>query len=112
MYRLTARALLVLILVGTFVPVALAMTASAPHACCLRKPNHNSLKPTFNALNLGRGNCCPPMASATWAQPRSSIPVETSFLAAKAVASDTIFDHFAEPISSRPARAPPVVPIA
>jgi hypothetical protein len=41
MHRLTARLLLTLTLVGIFVPVALAISAPAPHACCMRKPMHD-----------------------------------------------------------------------
>ncbi len=41
MHRLTARLLLVLLLVGTFAPVALAISAPVPHACCMRKPLHD-----------------------------------------------------------------------
>src|SRR5580693_2506113 len=40
MHRLTARLLLTLMLVGTLAPVALAISAPAPHACCMRKPMH------------------------------------------------------------------------
>ena len=41
MYRLTARLLLALLLAGTFVPVAMAISAPVPHACCMRKPMHD-----------------------------------------------------------------------
>lgn len=38
MHRLTARALLVLLLMGTFVPMTMAVSGDAPqHACCMRK---------------------------------------------------------------------------
>jgi hypothetical protein len=40
MHRLTARLLLILTLAGTFTPVAFAISAPAPHACCMRKPMH------------------------------------------------------------------------
>ena len=41
-HKLTARALLVLLLAGIFVPVAMAVAQPAPHACCARKPMHGS----------------------------------------------------------------------
>jgi hypothetical protein len=41
MHRVTARSLLVLLLVGVFVPVGLAIAAAPPHACCLRKAMHD-----------------------------------------------------------------------
>jgi hypothetical protein len=40
MHRLTARLLLTLMLVGIFAPLALAVSAPAQHACCMRKPMH------------------------------------------------------------------------
>ena len=45
MHRLTARLLLVLLLVGVFVPVALAISATSAHACCMRKPMHGRAFP-------------------------------------------------------------------
>jgi hypothetical protein len=41
MHRLIARLLLTFVLVGTFAPVALAISAPARHACCMRKPMHD-----------------------------------------------------------------------
>jgi hypothetical protein len=41
MHRLTARLLLTLLFVGILAPVALAISAPAPHACCMRKPMHD-----------------------------------------------------------------------
>ena len=41
MHRLTGRVLLTLMLVGTLAPVGLAVSAPAPHACCMRKPMHD-----------------------------------------------------------------------
>ena len=38
MHRVIARLLLVLLLTGIIAPVALAISAAPPHACCLRKP--------------------------------------------------------------------------
>ncbi|HSZ01824.1 MAG TPA: hypothetical protein VK788_20180 [Terriglobales bacterium] len=56
MHRLTARLLLVLLLVGVFVPVALAISATPPHACCLRKPMHG--RPSHDAEFQGPPGCC------------------------------------------------------
>src|SRR5277367_2338203 len=49
MHRLTARVLMVLLLAGVLVPVAEAITAPTPHACCLRKPMHDSQDAEFQA---------------------------------------------------------------
>jgi hypothetical protein len=56
MHRLTARLLLVLLLVGVFVPVALAISATPAHACCMRKPMHG--RPSHDAEFQGPPGCC------------------------------------------------------
>lgn len=70
MHRLTARLLLVLVLVSIFAPVALAISAPPPHACCLRKPmhEHGSHGLEFQAVVCGHGNCCPPVTTAKWVE--------------------------------------------
>ena len=75
MYRLTARVLLVLLLASTLVPVALAISAPPPHACCIRKPmhEHGSGSRDIHAVDGQRHNCCPPVTTAHWAEPASGI---------------------------------------
>lgn len=75
MYRLTARLLLALLLASTLVPVALAISAPAPHACCMRKPmnHHGSDTSNIQAVDGQRHNCCPPVITAHWAELRSGI---------------------------------------
>ena len=75
MRRLTARLLLVLLLVGTFAPIALAISAPPPHACCLRKPlhDHGSRALELQAVGGQHRNCCPPVTTAHWAEPGSGI---------------------------------------
>ena len=70
MYRLTARLLLVLLLAGTFVPVAMAISAPVPHACCMRKPmhDHGSGSPELRPVGHQNHNCCPPVTTAHWAE--------------------------------------------
>jgi hypothetical protein len=75
MHRLTARLLLVLTLVGTLAPVALAVSAPPAHACCMRKPMHEqgSRSLQTQAVDTGHRNCCPPVTTAHWAEPGSGI---------------------------------------
>lgn len=75
MNRLTARLLLVLLLASTLVPVALAISASPPHACCMRKAMHDrgSGKRDIEAVDGQRHNCCPPVTTAHWADLGSGI---------------------------------------
>src|SRR5215470_12591035 len=56
MHRLTARWLLVLLLVGVLAPVALAISATPVHACCLRKALHGSF--AHNAEFQSLAGCC------------------------------------------------------
>jgi hypothetical protein len=68
MNRWTARVLLLLLLMGEFGPVALAISASAPHACCMRKPmRHSGHESAFQSACQDH-RCCTPLASTHWAQ--------------------------------------------
>jgi hypothetical protein len=75
MHRLTARLLLVLTLVGTLAPVALAVSVPPPHACCMRKPlhEHGSRGVQMQTVDTGHSNCCPPVTTAQWAELGSGI---------------------------------------
>ena len=68
--RLTARVLLILLLVGSFAPVALAASATPPHACCLRKPLHDQSGrgSQFQPVACEHHSCCPPLARTHWAE--------------------------------------------
>ena len=70
MYRQTARLLLVFLLSGIFVPVGLAISAPLPHACCMRKTmhDHGSGVSEIQAVGGQNHNCCPPFATAHWAE--------------------------------------------
>jgi hypothetical protein len=80
MHRLTARLLLVFLLVGTFAPVALAVSAPAPHACCMRKAMHDHEAPQteLRAVDNGHHNCCGPLTVAHWAEPRPPLSARSS----------------------------------
>ena len=82
MHRLTARLLLVLLLVGTLAPVALAFAAPPPHACCMRRPlhDHGSLAVEFQATGGQHHNCCPPVTTAHWAELRAGIATGSRLL--------------------------------
>ena len=74
MYRLTARLLVVLLFAGTFVPVAMAISAPVPHACCMRKPMHDHGSGREIQAVAGRnGNCCPSVTTAHWAELGSEV---------------------------------------
>jgi hypothetical protein len=69
MNRWTARVLVLLMLTGTFGPVALAISASAAHACCMRKPRHRAgHESAFQSASCQDHRCCTPLASTHWGQ--------------------------------------------
>ena len=109
MHRLTARLLLVLLLTGIFVPVALAVSAPLPHACCMRKPmhDHGSSSRELQAVGSQSHNCCPPVTTAHWAELGSGIdPDVHPPLAYLAPASHPVL-HSNYSNSLRPVRGPP-----
>ncbi len=78
MHRLTARILLVLVLVGMFAPLALATAGPPQHACCMRK---GPAQRSFSQVHQMSGNCCPPMATAQHARPGQARLRETAAIA-------------------------------
>jgi hypothetical protein len=115
MHRLTARLLLTLMLVGIFAPVALAISAPAPHACCMRKPMHEQSPrgAEFHApATLCQHDCCHALAGFRSAQikPASvgSVTPASSHLTRQA---DPIL-RSSRDCSSRSVRAPPQFSIA
>ena len=110
MYRLTARLLLVLLLAGTFVPVATAVAAPAPHACCMRKPMHDHGSGTLQvqAVDSRSGNCCPPVTMAHWAELGSGIHSSVHPLLA-CLSSDLQPTRLTNQANAlRPVRGPPI----
>src|SRR5258708_28146734 len=58
MQRLTARFLLLFALVGTLLPLALAVAATPPHACCLRKAVHQCHEADAYQRAIRSTGCC------------------------------------------------------
>jgi hypothetical protein len=110
MYRLTARSLLVLLLAGTFVPVALAISAPVPHACCMRKAmhDHGSGSREIQAVGGQNRNCCPPVTTAHWADLGSGI--DSSIRPLLASLSPDLYQVRLtnQPNALRPVRGPPL----
>ena len=69
MHRLTARLLLILLLVSAFAPLALAISTPEPHACCLRKPMREGQRdPEIQSRpDCCRHDCCRPLTVSLWA---------------------------------------------
>src|ERR1700685_1795711 len=117
MQRLTARFLLVLALVGTFVPLALAVTAAPVHACCLRKAIHQCHgsapdQRTVRTTGCCNHDCCRAVTTSQSAHPRPPL----ASLVAPNVAARMAESRGATPATKLPAsespRAPPQASIA
>ena len=110
MHRLTARLLLVLLLTGTLVPVAMAVAAPAPHACCMRKPmqNRGSGSREMQAVSGQNRNCCPPVTTAHWADLGSGIDSSTHPLLAYLSPGARPVQYSNHANALQPVRGPPV----
>ena len=110
MHRITASSLLVLLLVGTLAPVALALSAPPPHACCMRKPLHNrdARYLEVRAVDGGRHNCCPPVTTAHWAEIASGINSDRRSLLARLHPQPHPVSLSSCEDGLRPVRGPPV----
>jgi hypothetical protein len=123
MQRLTARFLLLFALVGTFVPLALAVTAPRPHSCCLRKSAHQCHQPVNAAADEsdqrsihGAGccnhDCCRAVTTTQSADPQaSSAPVFAPNVEG-CIAALHSSALAAELLASQSTRAPPQISIA
>jgi len=119
MHRLTARFLLLFALVGSFAPLALAMTAATPHACCLRMAAHqcHGSRPESGQRTIYDANCCNhdwrrAVTTSQWANPRP----RTASATAQNIEARIVESHPDSPatkfFSSRSTRAPPPVSLA
>lgn len=81
MQRLTARLLLFFALAANLVPLALAVTAAPPHACCVRKAAHrchelaegDSSQPVIRDTGCCNHDCCRAVTTAQWAHPQPKL---------------------------------------
>jgi hypothetical protein len=116
MRRLTAISLLLFALFGSVVPLTQALTATSPHACCLRKGmrqcheagSNNSSEASFRDASCCRGNCHHAVTGAQWAQ--AELP--PSLFSSVAVSRHSARSQLADPATTflgiRSSRAPPL----
>jgi hypothetical protein len=117
MPRLTARFLLVFALVGTFVPLALAITAEPQHACCLRKSAHQCHGSDPDERAIRSNSCCNQnnsraVTTSQWAHPRSSLASLSVRTVDARLAESRVEAPANELLSSQSTRAPPQVSFA
>jgi hypothetical protein len=124
MYRLTARLLLVLLLAGTFVPAALAISAPLPQACCMRMGmqaagahpccprkamhDHGSRNREIQAVGCQHQNCCTPVRTNSWAELGSGIGSNTHPLLALLSSESHPFLDSHQANALQPVRGPPL----
>lgn len=115
MHRLTARLLLTLMLVGIFAPVALAITAPAPHACCMRKPmhEHGSNAAELHGIPAGcNHDCCHALTVSQSPHLLPSTGTQTATLSSQLTAEWNVVNRCRLIQSSHSGRAPPQFSIA
>lgn len=114
MQRLIARLLLLFALAGTFVPVALAMTAPPLHACCIRKAHHCHESASADSAQLtGAKSCCThdggrAVTTSQWANPQPGIAAVFAGIVAPHVLESHSRIPFMQLSASQSPRAPPI----
>jgi hypothetical protein len=112
MHRLTARILFLIALLGTFVPVALAVgSPAAAHACCIRKPRNDASKTQIQAVTRPE-NCCPPKTPKLWAAPVSFGSSQCMHFIVAPPPEPLAVRPVLGPVSSKSVRGPPAFFIA
>jgi hypothetical protein len=115
MHRLTARLLLTLTLVGVLAPVALAISAPAPHACCLRKPmhEHGSTGAELQAVPAScNHDCCHALTVSQSPHPLPSVGTQIATFSTPLPVERTAVNRCQLIQSSHSGRAPPQFSIA
>ena len=115
MHRLTARLLLTLMLVGIFAPVALAISAPAPHACCMRKPmhDHGSNDAEFHIVPAScNHDCCHALTVSQSPHLLPSVSAQGATFSTPLPAEESAINRSRLVQSSHSGRAPPQFSIA
>jgi len=116
MQRLTAKFLLLFALAGSFVPLALAATAAAPHACCIRKAHHchdsegqaeESEKLIVRAADCCNHDCCRAVTTPQWAHPQPRMTAISAQKFDAQIAESTPTTPAPQRSESQSTRAPP-----
>jgi hypothetical protein len=114
MHRRTAIFVLLLALIATCLPLAQALTAAPPHACCIRAAHHchdSALAPS-DPLALRGGNCCShdccrAVTTAQWGHPQSQLIAISAHAVERFVAESYLSNPAADLILAQSPRSPP-----
>lgn len=111
MHRLTARFLLLVTLLGSLGPLAIAASAISPHACCLRKAAHPCHDSTSSQLGIRAAGCCsnssPVATTPQWAHSASPPAAFLAFTVEASTASLNPARPNTRALHSSSPRAPP-----
>lgn len=114
MQRCTARFLLLLALVGTFLPLALSARTPSAHACCLRAAHHchstsESEQSTIGRINSCGHDCCRGATTSQTAHPKPTIAILANQFAATRAPESMPSAPLADVFSFTSTRAPPII---
>ena len=117
MQRLTARFLFLFALVGTFVPLALAVTAAPPHACCLRQAAHQchgteADQRAVRGTGCCNHDCCRAVTTSQSAHPQPALKSDFARYLDARLAESHSRTPATKLFASQSPRAPPQVSIA
>jgi len=119
MHRLTARFLLLFALLGAFAPLALAVTAPSPHACCRRMGHRCQGSAVAESDQLavhGTGccnhDCCRAVTTSQWASPQPWAAAAFAEKKAGSVGESHATIPANQLPSSQSTRAPPRISLA
>jgi len=116
MQRLIARFLLMFALVGTFVPLSLAVTTARPHACCIRKAVHQCHGSEPGQRTIGSTSCCSHdggrAVTSRSVHVQSPLTLDGPVSLNTRIAESTLRDPATKLYTSQSTRAPPQVSIA
>lgn len=116
MQRLIARFLLSFALVGTFVPLALAVTATPLHACCIRKAAHQchgsfteSDQPAIRGTSCCNHDCCRAVTTSQSAHPEPLLVAAFAQQVEAGIAESRSAVPAVKLLASQSPRAPPQI---
>ena len=102
---------MVWMLVGVLAPAALAVSAPAPHACCMRKPMHQAApnQASFGMRYCGGHECCRSLAVSQRAQTAPSVVCYPGWKSSNFHPERDAIYRNSELLGSRFVRGPPLV---
>jgi hypothetical protein len=119
MQRLTARFLLLFAIVGTFVPLAIAVATPPQHACCLRQAAHQchgsgseTDQRSIRTTGCCNHDCCRAVTTSRSAHPQFSLGPPVAQAVDARIVESSVDTPSTDRFSTQSTRAPPPVSIS